>query len=73
MLFVCSQECLEDFTKAETLGGDNQYTCQACNSKGCATKKLTLYQCPPVLVLHLKRFSVTKSHGGNPSFVLRKV
>ena len=54
----CLQECLDEFTETETLEDEEGYNCQACKRKGvCATKKLTLYRCPPVLVLHLKRFS----------------
>ncbi len=52
------QECLDAFTETETLEEEEGYNCQACKRKGvCATKKLTLYRSPPVLVLHLKRFN----------------
>ena len=52
------QECLDAFTETETLEEEEGYNCQACKRRGvCATKKLTVYRCPPVLVLHLKRFS----------------
>ena len=55
---MLTQECLDAFTETETLEEEEGYNCQACKRKGvCATKKLTLYRCPPVLVLHLKRFS----------------
>ena len=54
----CKQECLDAFTEVEKLEADEGYNCQACKRRGVqATKKLTLYRCPPVLVIHLKRFS----------------
>ncbi|DBA96007.1 TPA: hypothetical protein ACH3X1_001511 [Trebouxia sp. C0004] len=56
------QDCLNAFTETETLEEDEGYNCQSCKRRGvCATKKLTLYRCPPVLVLHLKRFN---AHNG---------
>lgn len=59
------QDCLDAFTETETLEEDEGYNCQSCKRKGvCATKKLTLYRCPPVLVLHLKRFSANNNASG---------
>ena len=57
VLAAC-QECLDAFTEVEKLEADEGYNCQACKRRGVqATKKLTLYRCPPVLAIHLKRFS----------------
>ena len=58
---LCLQECLKAFTACETL---DDYNCQApeCKKKGVrAIMKVTLMRCPPVLVLHLKRFSAKGS------------
>lgn len=58
MIQIGLQDCLDAFTETETLEEDEGYNCQSCKRQGvCATKKLTLYRCPPVLVLHLKRFN----------------
>ena len=58
--YLCSQECLEAFISRETLQKEEGYDCLACKSqKVCATKKLTLNRCPPVLVVHLSRFTST--------------
>jgi ubiquitin carboxyl-terminal hydrolase 22/27/51 len=54
-------ECLERFTNAETLSTDS-YFCRKCNENREAKKKLTLARLPPVLPIHLKRFSHTKSN-----------
>ena len=51
------ESCLEKFAVEEHLYGDNKYNCEVCNDKTTATKKLWLYQCPPVLIIQLKRFS----------------
>lgn len=51
-------EALEIFTRDELLRGDDKYSCGHCQRKCVAHKRLTLSKLPPVLVLHLKRFSV---------------
>ncbi len=62
LIWYSLQDCLDAFTETETLEEDEGYNCQSCKRKGvCATKKLTLYRCPPVLVLHLKRFNANNS------------
>ncbi len=49
---------MDAFTVVEKLEADEGYNCQACKRQGVqATKKVTLNRCPPVLVIHLKRFS----------------
>lgn len=49
--------CMRSFTKEEVLNGDEQPTCDKCKGKGKATKKFSIQRFPPILVLHLKRFS----------------
>ncbi|KIR51079.1 ubiquitin carboxyl-terminal hydrolase Ubp16 [Cryptococcus gattii Ru294] len=49
---------LAGFTKEDKLEGDNKYHCEKCKCKANATKSFKVDQAPPVLTLHLKRFSV---------------
>eukprot|EP01012_Entosiphon_sulcatum_P055458 TRINITY_DN7742_c0_g1_i1.p1 TRINITY_DN7742_c0_g1~~TRINITY_DN7742_c0_g1_i1.p1 ORF type:complete len:443 (+),score=35.98 TRINITY_DN7742_c0_g1_i1:24-1331(+) len=51
------RDCLELFTQAERLQGEESPKCEKCNNRRPATKKLSIFRTPPVLVLHLKRFS----------------
>lgn len=53
------QELLDEFTKVEKLQEDEGFDCQHCKKKVLGTKKLSLYRCPPVLVLQLNRFAMT--------------
>lgn len=53
-------ECLDRFTSAEILSSDS-YHCRKCSSSQTATKKLSLSRLPPVVPIHLKRFSHSKS------------
>ena len=50
-------DALEEFTKTETLSGDNKVFCQKCGTKRTATKGLRLATAPSILVCHLKRFA----------------
>jgi len=50
-------ECFQDFTKEERLDGSNAYYCSRCNKRQEATKRMMFYHLPPVLIVHLKRFS----------------
>ncbi|TID14084.1 ubiquitin carboxyl-terminal hydrolase 2 [Venturia nashicola] len=53
------EECLARFTGDERLGKDD-YMCHKCGKQRDATKQLSIKQLPPVLSIHLKRFSHTK-------------
>ena len=58
------QECLGAFTELETLAAEDGYNCTACRRQGVrATKRLTVYRLPPVLMIHLKRFSANSGSG----------
>jgi hypothetical protein len=61
------QGCLADFTRREIL--DDGYFCPRCKSKRAATKELTLYRLPLIMVLHLKRFAATDSGGDGCGFM----
>lgn len=50
------QQCLELFTKDEVLDGDEKPTCEECKKRQRMTKQLSIWKCPKILVLHLKRF-----------------
>ena len=53
-------ECLDRFTTAETLSSDS-YHCRKCSSSQEAKKRLSLSRLPPVVPIHLKRFSHSKT------------
>jgi len=50
-------DCLDSFTKEETLDGDEMPTCEQCKTRRKSTKRYSLYRLPKILVVHLKRFS----------------
>ena len=50
-------DCLNEFTKEERLGEDDQWYCSACKEHKQATKKVELWKVPDVLIFALKRFS----------------
>ncbi|KAF1824961.1 cysteine proteinase [Dissoconium aciculare CBS 342.82] len=54
-------ECLERYTSAETLSSDS-YHCRKCNASSEAKKRLSLSRLPPVVPIHLKRFSHSKAN-----------
>jgi ubiquitin C-terminal hydrolase len=50
-------DCLELFTKEETLSKNDPWYCSNCKDHKQATKKFDLWKVPPIVVIHLKRFS----------------
>jgi len=48
---------LRQFTLSERLSGANKYFCENCNHKQEASKQMTIFEPPLILILHLKRFS----------------
>uniref|UniRef100_H2Z5W2 ubiquitinyl hydrolase 1 n=1 Tax=Ciona savignyi TaxID=51511 RepID=H2Z5W2_CIOSA len=50
-------DCLDTFTRRETLEGDERPMCEVCKVRCTMTKKLSVNKFPKVLVLHLKRFN----------------
>lgn len=52
------EKALSAFVKAETLSGDNQYSCDMCKSKQNAVKGLRFKAFPRVFVVQLKRFDL---------------
>uniref|UniRef100_A0A4W3JQ38 Ubiquitin carboxyl-terminal hydrolase 8 n=1 Tax=Callorhinchus milii TaxID=7868 RepID=A0A4W3JQ38_CALMI len=54
----CSlQDCVRMFSKEEKLTDDNRFHCSHCKTHRDATKKLEIWKLPPILLIHLKRFS----------------
>ncbi|XP_076025691.1 ubiquitin carboxyl-terminal hydrolase 8 isoform X2 [Genypterus blacodes] len=54
----CSlQECLRLFSKEERLTDNNKVFCRHCKAHRDSTKKLEIWKVPPILLVHLKRFS----------------
>ncbi|KAI9090730.1 hypothetical protein K1719_028583 [Acacia pycnantha] len=58
---VSVYKCLEAFLKEEPLGPDDMWFCPKCKKPQQATKKLDLWRLPEILVVHLKRFSFSRS------------
>ncbi|XP_010793711.1 ubiquitin carboxyl-terminal hydrolase 15 isoform X8 [Notothenia coriiceps] len=54
------KDCIELFTTKEKLGAEDPWYCPDCKEHQQATKKLDLWSLPPVLVVHLKRFSYSR-------------
>ncbi|EKM81724.1 hypothetical protein AGABI1DRAFT_118809 [Agaricus bisporus var. burnettii JB137-S8] len=55
------QDCLDEFTKEEELGEDDLWYCPQCKKHQQATKRFDLWKAPDVLVVHLKRFSNSRT------------
>lgn len=58
---VTLQQCLDAFVKEEVMEKSDAWNCPSCKTLRKATKLLSLSRLPPVLLIHLKRFSV-KGH-----------
>jgi len=54
---VTLQQCLAAFTRNEMLSGHGRYFCETCGEVQRATKSTKIGKLPPVLCLHLKRFT----------------
>ncbi|XP_069839566.1 ubiquitin carboxyl-terminal hydrolase 8 [Dendropsophus ebraccatus] len=54
----CSlQDCLKSFSKEEKLTDNNRFFCSNCKTRRDSIKKIEIWKLPPVLLVHLKRFS----------------
>ncbi|KAI0071160.1 hypothetical protein K474DRAFT_1679622 [Panus rudis PR-1116 ss-1] len=54
---VTLQQCLDAFVKEEVMEKSDAWNCPSCKTLRKATKRLQLSRLPPVLLIHLKRFS----------------
>lgn len=57
---ITLDDCLKSFTDDEILTGPEQYLCERCNKKTDSTKKISIWNAPSILFIHLKRFIVDK-------------
>lgn len=55
---VSLTQCLDAFVKSEVMEKTDAWHCPNCKTLRRATKQLSLSRLPPVLLIHLKRFSV---------------
>eukprot|EP00850_Spirogloea_muscicola_P017307 SM000147S01126 [mRNA] locus=s147:223501:229987:+ [translate_table: standard] len=55
-------DCLDAFVAEERLDEDNAYLCSMCKSRQPATKRLSIFRPPRILVLHVKRISPVGVH-----------
>ncbi|KAG8821478.1 ubiquitin-specific protease doa4 [Serendipita sp. 401] len=54
---VTLQQCLDSFVQQEVMEKNDAWNCPNCKTLRKATKVLTLCRLPPILLIHLKRFS----------------
>ena len=59
-LCVTLHDCLELFTRTESLGQDDLWYCPKCKQHKAASKKFDLWKMPKILVIHLKRFQFNR-------------
>ena len=50
-------DCLNSFSQEDRLDSKNKWRCPKCNKLVCATKRMGVDACAPILIIHLKRFS----------------
>lgn len=50
--------CMQRFSLKELLNKGDKFQCDNCNAKQVATKEITVYKYPKLLLLHLKRFKI---------------
>lgn len=58
---VTLSDCLDEFTKEEELSEEDLWYCPKCKKHQQATKKFDLWRMPEIMVVHLKRFSHSRT------------
>jgi ubiquitin carboxyl-terminal hydrolase 8 len=53
------ENSLNEFSKEESLTGDNQFHCTKCKKNVDATKKMYIWELPKILIVQFKRFKHT--------------
>lgn len=53
--------CFDAFCEKEVLGENDAWFCSKCQGFKCASKKIDLWNSPDLLIIHLKRFSYTRT------------
>jgi hypothetical protein len=59
---ISISDCFNLYTKTEELSEQDYWYCTKCKGHQASTKKFDLWSMPQVLVVHLKRFSYTRSY-----------
>uniref|UniRef100_A0A093VTB7 Ubiquitin carboxyl-terminal hydrolase 5 n=1 Tax=Talaromyces marneffei PM1 TaxID=1077442 RepID=A0A093VTB7_TALMA len=54
-------QCLRSYCQEEMLSGDEVWKCPYCKCERVATKQIIITRAPQILVIHLKRFSASKT------------
>lgn len=54
-------QCLRSYCQEEMLSGDEVWKCPYCKCERVATKQIIITRAPQILVVHLKRFSASKT------------
>lgn len=54
-------DCLNSFMVEENLTGNDKWYCGKCKDHVVASKKMEVYRCPEILIIHFKRFSHNRS------------
>ncbi|XP_062553062.1 ubiquitin carboxyl-terminal hydrolase 31 isoform X2 [Armigeres subalbatus] len=57
------EQCLEHYTKAETLSAEDAWRCPHCQKYLPVVKTLGLWSLPDIMVIHFKRFRQQQSRG----------
>lgn len=61
------EQCLEHYTKAETLSAEDAWNCPHCQQYLPVVKTLGLWSLPDILVIHFKRFRHQHTKGAQSS------
>ncbi|KAM3868768.1 ubiquitin carboxyl-terminal hydrolase 2-like [Diretmus argenteus] len=64
---VTLKDCMILFTKEDVLDGEEKPTCHKCKARRKCTKKFTIQKFPQILVLHLNRFSKSRTRASKRS------
>ncbi len=57
-------DCIKEFTKEEMLEKDEKWLCPICKDFKASSKKIDIWKCPNILIIHLKRFKYTRHKRG---------
>ena len=61
-------DLFENFGKLEQLTEENKWYCPKCKEHQLAQKKMVIFTCPEILIIHLKRFKNTSKLGNLVKF-----
>jgi len=61
---ITLDKCLDLFTSPETLGDDDLWRCRKCKDLRKASRQSFFWSVPPLLIVHLKRFSSCSGYMG---------